>query len=345
MYEQTINKDTDMVTFMKIASGVWVSQALNVVARLGIADLLVSGSKSVEYLAENTQTHEQSLYRVLCSVASVGIFALSDDKMVSLTPLAEFMCTNNPNSLRYIPISFGDEWHWRGFGDMLHTVKTGESALSKAYQVDSNWHYLSKNEEAGFAFNQAMLGVAQNYHNPCLELYDFSDVKKVVDVAGGEGQVLSNLLVKYPNLTGVLYEMPQTAQNAISLFKQYGLIDRFSAIGGDIFESVPSGGDIYILSYILIDWNDQNCMVALKNIHKAMGGKGKLLVIDSIMPNANNGYTNWINWVDLFQLTMGYGKVRTEKEYNDMFESCGFRWNRTIDAGTPTCIMELVPII
>jgi len=339
---KTVEKKSPMMAFVELVSGFWISQAMNVAAKLGIADLLTEEAKSIDELAQATNTHTPSLYRLLRTLASVGVFTEVEPHRFALTEIGEYLRSDNPDSLRYQAIMHGDEWHWLGIGEMFRTIKDGKPGIQHLYHVDRYWEYLAQNPEFQSSFNKAMLGVSKNYHTPLIESYDFSKFTKVVDVAGGEGIFLSSILKANPHLHGVLFDMPSTITKAADFLEKEGLADRCKTVGGDVFKGVPAGGDVYTMLYIMIDWDDNSCLKILQSIRQAITDKGKLLIIDSIIPVGDQ--YSWIKWVDLFELCLGYGKVRTEAEFRENFEQAGFQWLENFSVGTPSSLMELAPV-
>lgn len=329
-----------MMAFVELASRLWVSQALNVAAKLGVADLLTKESKSVDDLAQATNSHAPSLYRLLRTLASVGVFTEVEPHQFALTPVAEYLRSDNPYSLREQILMHCDEWHWRSTGEMFRAVKDGKPAVHHLYQVDSYWQYLVQNPDSQALFDRAMLAIARNFHAPFVKYYDFSGCSKVVDVAGGRGALLASILKANPHLNGILFDMQQTVDEAAKFLEKEGVIDRCEMVGGNMFESVPTGGDIYILSYIFIDWDDESIIRILKNIRHAISENGKLLAVDSIVPPGDEH--SWVKWVDLEELTLSYGGPRTETEFREIFQKGGFRLERILTIETPCSVMELV---
>ncbi|GAB1544902.1 methyltransferase [Scytonema sp. NUACC21] len=335
------NAPSPMMAFFQIACGHWISQALNVAAKLGVADLLKEGAKSIDELAEFTDTHPPSLYRLLRSLTSVGVFSEVEPRTFALTPIAEYLRSDRSDSLRYLPLTNCDEWQWRIFGELYHSVKDGQSGVKHVYQVEHFWEYLSQNRESEEFFSKAMTGVASHFHTPLFKSYDFSKVNMIVDVAGGQGTMISSILRTNPHLRGILFDTPQVVAQAIDVLEKQGVANRCETIGGNFFQSVPSGGDVYTLSYVLCDWDDESCITILRNISNAMVPNGKVLAIDSVIPIANEFHW-WGKWVDLVEIVFGSGKIRTEAEYNHLFQSAGFKWVRTLSPDNPVSAMELV---
>ena len=331
-----------MMAFVELASGCWISQALNVAAKLGVADFLIEGAKSVEELARLTDTHERSLYRLLRTLASVGVFEEVEPHRFALTPIAEYLCTDNYYSLRYQVIMHCDDWHWRAWGEMYSSIKDGKSGVYHVYKANSQYEYFQQDTAGGDNFNKAMIGVCRNFHTPFIESYDFSNCKKIIAIAGGEGTLISSILKAQTHLKGIIFDQPYVAEEAKTLLEKEGIANRCETMGGDMFKSVPPGGDIYTLSYILIDWNDDKVATILKNIRTAIGDtNGKLLVIDTIIAPPNE--YQWGKWLDLELLSFGYGGARTKEEFNKLFEKAGFHLARVLSIGTPVSVMELIP--
>lgn len=342
MADNNTQSSASMVAFVELVSGFWITQAMSVAAKLGIADLIKEDTKSIDELAQATKTDPRSLYRLLRTLSGVGAFSEGEPGHFALTPIGQYFRSDNPYSLRDLAIMHGDDWHWRSIGQMERKFTEGKSVVHHLYQVDSYWEYLAQNPEPQTLFNKAMVAVAKNFHTPFIESYDFSGLTKVVDVAGGQGTVISFILKKNPHLQGILFDMPQTVAEAAKFLEEQGVADRCQTVAGDMFKTVPEGGDLYIMSYIMADWDNESCLKIIKNIRNAIAKNGKLLIIDSIIPPANEH--SWIKWLDLFELCMGYGGPRTKEEYDAIFQRSGFQWVRTIDMNTPCSVMELVPV-
>ena len=330
-----------MIAFVELTSGFWITQAMSVAARLGVADIIKEETKSVDELAQAIDTDARSLYRLLRSLASVGVFNEVEPGQFALTPIGQYMRSDNPYSLRDLAIMHGDDWHWRSLGEMYRKLKEGKPAIHYVYGVNSYWEYLAQNPEPQSHFNKGMIAVAKNFHTPFIESYDFSGFTKVVDVAGGVGTVMSCILKANPHLQGILFDMPQTVADAAKFLEEQGVGDRCQRESGDIFKSVPAGGDLYVMSYIMADWDDRSCLTVLNNVRSAIAENGKLLVIDSIIPPRNE--YSWIKWLDLFELSMGYGGPRTQEEFDAIFQKAGFNRVRTLTMNTPCSVMELAP--
>lgn len=331
-----------MLAFVELASKLWINHAIGAAAKLGIADAMSHEAKSVEEIAQATETHAPSLYRLLRCLASVGIFTEVEPHSFTLTPMAEFLRNDHPQSLRHLVMMHCQPWHLRFTGEQIHSVKKGEAAVKEVYQIDALYEYFDRDPEAGELFNKGMVGLTRNYHIPLIKEYDFSGFTKVVDLAGGQGGLIAEILKANPHLQGVLFDLPQAVDQGADFLAQQGVADRCERVGGNMFESIPTGADLYTISYTIIDCSDESAIALLSSIRRGMADNAKLLVIDSIVPTGDEFH--WSKWLDLEVMTIGNGRARTEAEFKEIFEKAGFEWVRTISAGTPVSGMELAPV-
>jgi hypothetical protein len=316
-----------------------MQQSISIAAKIGIADLLVEKPQTAEELAAETETHALSLYRVLRLLASVGIFSETADQKFELTPIAELLRQDAPNSMRDVAIMQGEEWNWRNYGELRHSVKTGETAQEKAHGIPL-FEFLSGNPEDEALFSRAMVNLSSSVIPPIVEAYDFSDAGKLVDIAGGHGFLLAAILKANPHLQGVLFDQSTVVDGAGESLKKQDINHRVELVPGDFFESVPAGADIYIMKHIIHDWNDDESVKILQNIHSAMNEKGKVLIVEMVVPEGNAPSPSKV--MDVQMLIATGGKERTEVEYRELLESSGFRLTRIVPTKSPFSIVEAV---
>jgi len=324
---------------LQIISGFWISRAVYVIAKLGIPDILNSGPKTAEELASATNTDAPSLYRVLRALASVGVVN-SEDGRFALNALTETLVTDAPGSLRWFAISELGQEHYPAWGNLMHSVRTGEIAFDNRFGVDI-WKYFANNPEDAAVFNDSMSGVTAVANEEILSLYDFSGFNKLVDVGGGHGGLITSVLKKNPNLKGVLFDAPEVIEGAQTKIEAAGLADRLETASGNFFEAVPAGGDAYIMKWIIHDWDDQKSNTILRNIRNQIPANGRLILIDSVVPETNEPHFS--KFIDLNMLVMTGGKERTEKEFQELLAAAGFRLLRVIPTKVPTSIVEAEP--
>ena len=308
-------------------------------AKLGIADLLAEKSQTAEEIAVATDTHAPSLYRVLRFLAMAGIFAEKSDGKFELTPVAELLCSDAPNSMRDYAIMMGEDWIWQAYGELMHTVKTGEIAHDKV-QGMSSFEYYAQNEEVGKIFNRAMTNLSLLSAPAIVEGYDFSGINKLVDIAGGHGLLLAAILKANPHLQGILFDLPFVIEGAGELLENEGVTARTEKVSGDFFESVPAGADAYLMKHIIHDWNDEQSVKILRNIRRAMNDDGKVLIAEMVVPEGNE--PSPAKGLDLVMLTIEGGKERTAEEYRQLLAAAGLNLSRIIPTRSPFSIVEAI---
>ena len=320
----------------RMLTGYWTTQALYVAAKLGIADLLSHGPRSVDDLAQATNTDGPSLYRLLRGLASMGVFADDGTARFSLTPLAECLRSDMPGSQRALAIMCGEE-HYKAWGELLYSVQTGKIAFDKLYGMPV-FEFLSKNLEQAKVFDAAMVGVHGRETAAMTDTYDFSGIGVLADIGGGNGSLLTTVLKKYPAMRGVLYDLPGVTERAKANLQSAGLSDRCTVVGGNFFESIPVGADAYLMRHIIHDWDDQKATTILRNIQQAMGKEGRLLVIEGVIPPGNEPCFGKL--LDLTMLTIPGGKERTEEEYRTLYAAGGFQLTRIITTKAEVSVIE-----
>jgi O-methyltransferase domain len=331
------------MTLVKMLTGTWVAQCIYVAATLGIADLLKEGSKSIDELAEVTESYAPNLYRILRALASVGVFSEVSSRCFGLTEIAEYLSSDHPKSLRALAMMLSDKWHWDTWGDVLHVVKTGQPPLKHLYQVENAFEYFQQSPSSGKLFDKAVSGWAKNTHTAIVHSYDFSQIKTIVDVAGGHGALITAILKANPHMRGILFDLPHVIAEAQEFLQSSGVEHRCETTSGNFFHSVPSGGDAYIISHTIHNWNDEACLSILQSIRKHMSLKSRLLVIEMVMPVGN--VAHFSKWLDLDMLMMfSGGRERTEAEYRKLYQMAGFRLTRIIPTASPTSVIEGVCI-
>jgi hypothetical protein len=320
----------------QLVNGYRVTQILYVAAKLRIADLLGSGPRTAEELAAATGAHPDALYRVLRTLVSLGIFAEIAPHRFALTPLAELLQEDRPSSLRGLALFSGEE-AYRAWAAMLHSVMTGAPAFEHVYGM-SHFAYLAAHPEANATFNRDMSEGSQQAGIAIATAYDYSATRTLVDVGGGQGVVIAAILRAHPGLHGILFDQPHVIAGAGSALVEAGVADRCKLAGGDFFASVPSGGDLYTLRWIVHDWDDQRAVAILRSCAQALAPSGKVLVIEYVLGSGNEP-ANAL-FIDLQMLALENGRERTEAEYRTLFSAAGLALTRIIPLSTGQSIIE-----
>ena len=334
------NASPPPATLLQMMTGYWVSQALHVAAKLGIADLLADGPVDCKDLAAATNTHAPSLQRVLRALASVGVFTEVSPGSFALTPLAELLRTETPGSMRALAIMYAEE-QYQAWGELLHSVRTGETGFEQQFGM-GYFEYLAQHPESDRVFNEAMTGWTHQLVGAVVDTYDFSPFKTVVDVGGGYGALLAAILQSNPSTRGILFDLPHVVASAEEQLGVTEVVDRCTFVSGDFFVEVPAGGDAYVLSQILHDWDDERCVTILAQCRRAMPDHGKLLVVELVLPEGDEPFLG--KWLDLHMLVLLGGRERTAAEYDMLFRAAGFKLARVVPTPPGPSVVEAVPL-
>jgi ubiquinone/menaquinone biosynthesis C-methylase UbiE len=323
----------------RLISGYQASQAIYVAAKLEIADLLKAGPRSVDELAAATGAHAPSLYRMLRALAGMGIFAQDPERRFALTPPAETLCRDHPNSLHAFAVMMGEE-HYHVWGDLYFTVETGQTAFDRIYGMPI-FEYLSENPEKGRIFDAAMTGIHGRETQPLLHAYDFSGAAVIADIGGGNGSVLIALLKRYPEARGILFDLPPVIERSRKNLAAAGLDDRCEPAEGSFFEAVPPGADIYLLRHIIHDWDDEKSALILRNVRRAMKPESRVLILETILPPGNE--PSPVKFLDLTMMLIPGGRERTEEEYLSLLDSADLRLARIVPTAGSISVIEAGP--
>ncbi len=320
------------------ASGYWLSQCLYVAAKLGIADLLTDGPKHCDELAAATNTNSDNLYRVLRALASVGVFAETEPRYFQLTPMAECLRGDAPNSVKDTTLMLLDEVHYGAWGNLLHSVQTGESSFEYLHGM-SFFEYVRENPATGETFDRAMTEDSSKQAKAIVANYSFAEVKTVVDVGGGAGILIAAILRNNPHLKGILLELPHVIKKALPVLKNVGASDRCQLVEGDFFTTIPTTGDVYLLKNVLHNWDDEKAIAILRNCRRAMGQKGKLLVIERVIHPGNEPAFSKLLDLEMLVMTSG-GRERTEVEFCELFKTAGFELTKITPTSQDVSLLE-----
>jgi hypothetical protein len=368
----------DMLTRAQLTS-----RAIYIVAKLGLADYLKDGPKSVEDLAEETKTHPDSLYRLLRMLSSIGIFAETKNegdeqqqqvdqniRRFELTPMASLIQSEAKNSIRNFALMFGLESFKNAIDDLLYSIQTGENSFKHANGLDM-YEYLDRNQKEGQIFNSAMASLTSSVTPLISSMYDFSQFNTIIDIGGGQGMLLSSILKDNAKLYGVLFDLPYAIQSAKKFYARqsansnenvnHDISSRCKLLEGDFFKSIPTtAADGYIIKNVILNWDDRSAAIILKNCLQAMIDKTssivsenqdnrknttpKLLIIDTIMPEGNEPFIG--KFTDILMLALTHkGRIRTEEEFRKLLSGSGFDISGIIRSLDPSNPFSIIEAI
>lgn len=332
--------DNAHVRMAHMITGSWISQMIYAAAKLELADRIGAGSKSVAELAVATGTHARSLYRLLRGLASVGIFSEGEEGVFSLTPLAETLRRDSVDSKWAQAVMMGEE-HFAAWGDIVESVRTGETAFDRLYGKPI-FEYLAERPEKARLFDAAMTSIHGHETRAMLEAFDLGDIKTFADIGGGNGTNVIGVLNKYPDMKGILFDLPHVTARAEENLKRSGLSDRCRIVGGDFFGSIPGGADAYFMRHIIHDWDDDRSERILRNVAASAPAGARLLVVEHVLPKGNE--PSFGKLLDLNMLLLPGGVERTADEFSRLYESAGFRLTRVVGFSGDLSVVEGIKI-
>jgi hypothetical protein len=310
------------VALRRLVDGYQISQALYVVATLGIADLLEEAPLCIDEVAVRSKAHAPSLYRVMRALAAVGVFREEPGRVFGLTSIGQCLRVDAEKPVGGWAAFIGRPYHWQAWSSLLETVKTGETAFQRVHGR-TGWAFRSADLEETAIFDRAMTDLSRRASHSILQAYDFARFATIVDVGGGKGGLLAAILKGYPALRGVLLDLPHVVEQSGPVLRAFGVADRCAVLGLDFFESVPAGADAYILKSVLHDWADDEAVRVLRNCTSAMRADARLLIIervlDSVSPDPD------ITLSDLQMMVGNGGCERSIEEYCALLGAAGLR--------------------
>lgn len=325
---------------MNLALGYLVSRSLYVATELGIADLLKDGPRGVEELASATGAHQESLYRLLRTLAAHGVFTEDEHRRFMLTPAATLLQRGAMrDGVLLCGEVTGDGSWWQAVGALRHSVMTGEPAFNRQHGMGF-FDYLGLHPQCRAWFDQGLANFATAENPAIAGAYDFSRFSHIVDIGGGRGGLLAEILKRYPNRRVTLFDQPQVVENPTYLTSDvFG--DRWTTVSGDFFQSVPKGGDAYVLKRILHDWNDTQCVRILRCCREAMEKNSRLLIVDAVVPTDNAPHPGKV--MDILMMVFGEGHERTRPEFSKLLAEAQLQLTDIISTPSALSIIEAIP--
>jgi hypothetical protein len=323
---------------MNLIVGKFVTHLVAAAAHMGIADRLKDETKSADDVAQGAGTDADATYRVMRALAMVGVLAEHEGKRFSLTPVGACLRTDVPGSLAGMAKFMGEGFHSAAWAEIMHSVRTGRSGFVEAHGA-SLFEWAIQHREQAEVFNRAMTSFSQSTAPLVAAAFDFSKAKRIADVGGGHGFLLTTILCANANAHGVLYELPQVADGAKRAIAESGLAARCEVTPGDFFEGAPAGCDVVLLKHILHDWPDDACVKILSNIARAMTPDGRVLVVEQVMTPP--GVPHMAKMIDIEMLVMTEGgRERTEPEFAALFARAGLKLVRVVPTPSPVAVIE-----
>jgi ubiquinone/menaquinone biosynthesis C-methylase UbiE len=325
--------ESSVNTLLDLVGGHRVTAVIYVAAKLGIADFLLEGPKTVAELARLTDTHERSLLRLMRALVLLSICTEPTDDRFKLTEVGAHLAANSEHSLKAWTLVEGEMLR-AGWGQLIDSIRTGKTATELAGLGQERFEALAETKDAGL-FNEGMVSLTRTAIPALLSAYEFSGISTLMDVGGGLGELMRAILKQYPTMRGIVFDLPHCAEGARKNLSDAGVADRCQFIGGSFFESVPAGADAIVMKSIIHDWNDERCVRILQNCHRVLQRGARLMVIDRVVPERLEPTAENLSAVmsDLNMLRGPGGCERTESEFRGLLEKAGFRLRRVVPGG------------
>jgi predicted O-methyltransferase YrrM len=330
----------DAAHVLGLIGGYQVSQAVYAVAELKLADLIASGVQTSDELAAHCGAVPDRVQRLLRSLAPHGLVTETGPRTWALTPAGHTLRSDVPGSLHAMAVMWNEE-HYDAFRGLVDAVRNPSPAFDQRFGVDW-WTYLSEHPESSAKFNAAMGSIGRKVHAAAVAAADLSGARQLVDVGGGAGGLTAAFLGRYAELRATILDLPHVLPAAEELLREAGVRDRVELVPGDFFESVPAGGDVYLLSMVLHDWTDEEAGQLLGALRRAIPATGRLLIIDAVLPEGDAPHFGRL--LDLTMLAMLTGRERTRDEFADLLDGAGFSLADVAEMASPTSLIEARPL-
>ncbi|GAA0571531.1 methyltransferase [Actinomadura livida] len=336
----TVRDQSAAYSLLDLIQGAVITQAISVAAKLGIADVLGDGPLSAEETAKRVGSDPEATHRLLRTLSGYSVFAVEPDGRFALTPMAEALREDAPDSMRGMAVLMGHPLLWEDWGHLLGSVRTGEANLPKLRGMGA-YEFLGANPEYAAVFFQGMGSISASETEPVLAAYDFSRFRTIVDVNGGRGGLLAGILAQAPGSRGVLVESEAASADAAAVFEAAGVADRAAIEDGSGFGRLPAGADAYVLKHVLHDFPEPECLAVLKNVREAIAPDGRLLLVEYVLGGGNERHIG--NVIDLWLLLLLGAKERTLPQYTELFAKAGLKVTGVVPTTCPVSIVEAVP--
>jgi len=326
-------------TLMTLINGYQVSQAIHVAASLGVADLLKDGARPSHEVASAAGAQPAAMCRLLHALASVGVVEKHEDARFSLTELGQCLRSDSPHSRAAWARYVGRPYIWCSWGEMRHSVTTGEPAFEHLYGTGI-WDWRAQHPEETQVFDAAMTELAGGVSDVIAEAFDFSRFGRLVEVGGGHGALMSAILARNPGITGILFDLPHVVAGSAQTLRGSHVLGRCEVVGGDMHAGLPPDGDAYLFKSVLMDEDDETVGAILQSCRSVIRPGGRLIIVERLMEEPAQGNPNL---TDLTMLVITGGRERSSAEFSDLLDRAGFRLDQRVATRSPFTLLIGLP--
>jgi hypothetical protein len=329
------------IAMLEMITNTWATQAITAAADLGIADALAKGPLSADELARAVNADADALRRLLRGLISRGIFRQRRDGRYDLTPLGDTLRRDADVSMAAFARFLGARQHREHWSHLTDAVRTGR-AVVPALRGKPFFEFLADDPEFAEIFNGAMTSISELAIAPLIAAYDFGAYETIVDVGGGHGRLLAAILGATPNSRGILFDLPQVVAGAPAVLAEQRVADRIRIAEGSFFDTVPEGGDAYVLKNVIHDWPDDDAVRILGNVRKAAAAGKNVLLVEGVLPGHDREFPG--NWIDLEMMVTADARERTAAEYGELLRRAGFDLTRVVETVSQLSVVEATAI-
>jgi hypothetical protein len=323
----------DMITAYR------TSQIVRSAAVFSLAEhCTAEGSITAASIARAEGTHPETTARLLRACAAINLLTCDDDEKFTATPLLDILRRDAEGSQWGFAVSLPGPGHWRPWGELAEAIRTGSSQASSILGGDL-FEYYGTHPQEGASFFEGLTGMTAVAGAEAARVIDLTGVEQAVDVGGATGTLLHDLMAINQEFRGVVLDVPPVAAQAAQAAKALGLEDRLTTVGGDFFVSVPEGADMYLLRYVLHDWDDDSCLRVLRNCCAAMKPGARLCVMEMVLGKVG-AEDAVVPMQDLNMLAVLHGKERSLAQFDKLFEEAGLRRTSAIQTNSPMWVIE-----
>jgi len=325
---------------LELINASWTTQAIHAACVLRVPEMLAAGPGDAGTMAADAGLHAPSLQRLLCALATLGLCAEQDSGRYTLTPLGELLRETHPQSLRAWAMLAGGAI-WQRWAELDQSVRTGLSHRRR-HSGDDGFADLANNPAAAALFNRAMVDITRSIAGAVARAIDPAGVRRVVDVGGGSGELLARVLAAHASLQGVLFDLPQGLEGATAVLERAGVAARCKCVAGTFFDTVPEGGDLYLLKSVLHNWDDARCLQLLRRCRAALAPRGRVLVIERVMADRpdTTAHDRAVARSDLNMLVALSGRERRIGEFEALFTQAGLALERDLGRAGDFSILQ-----
>ncbi|MFC3994907.1 methyltransferase [Nocardiopsis sediminis] len=330
----------DTGRMIQMMTGYWVTQVVRTAAELRLADHLYPDGATAAQVAEAESLDAGHTFRFLRACASLGLVGSTDGRRFTATSLLDTLRTDNPGSLRDLALWGGAESHWLPWGRLADTIRAGSTQAEAALGAPF-FDWLSGEPGEAEVFTGAMTAMTRNLAHHLVDVIDLKGATTAVDVGGAGGNLVQTLMQKHPSLAGIVLDLPHVGVDADASAAHLGVADRFTFVGGDFFDKVPSG-DVHLLKFVLHDWDDDACVRILRNCRESLEPGGRVLVMELLVGEV--GTPGLAPMMDLNMMALLTGRERSADEFAALFERAGLKLADVTPSASAVSVLEATPV-